>query len=177
MRNQYNYQNRLHLLGLPAEIRNEIMDYVLLYDRTISIYPHLHIQPAILKTCLMLRNDYMREFYGSNRFLLQVRDYDILPFVPLYRGIFDLGLDFENFDFRISGRPNWANMKSWAKQFHEEKFFGLLMNVPDGNAASFVEGLLFDVASALPDLSWSETERLLDAMRPLLIRADKRWAD
>lgn len=177
MRNDPNYQNHLHLLGLPAEIRNTIMDYVLLFNRTVFIHPHRLHQPAILKTCLMLRNDYIREFYGRNRFFLQVRDYDVIPFVPLYSGIVSAGLDLENFEFRTSGRPNWANLKMWARQRHKRRFFGIPFRVNTCDDGSFAEGLLFNVVFALRGLSWGETERLLDAMRSLLIRADESWAD
>lgn len=177
MRNQSNYQNRLHLLGLPAEIRNEIMDYVLLSNRTIFIYPRRLHQPAILKTCLMLRKDYIREFYGGNNFIVQVKDYNILPFVSLYNGILSLGLHDDNFKFLEVGRPSWANIKIWAKKCHERRMFAPSLRLNAGDDGAFAEGLLFKVAFAIRHLSWSETERLLDAMRPLLIRADQRWAD
>lgn len=56
-------------LGLPAEVRQMVLRYLCISSVTIV---HPQQQPAIARTCSLLRNEALALYYGSNRFAVFV---------------------------------------------------------------------------------------------------------
>ncbi|KAG9678161.1 hypothetical protein KCU99_g9616, partial [Aureobasidium melanogenum] len=56
-------------LGLPAEVREMVLRYVCISSATIV---HPQQQPAIARTCSLLRSEALALYYGSNRFTVFV---------------------------------------------------------------------------------------------------------
>ena len=56
-------------LGLPAEIREMVLKYICISSATII---HPQQQPAIARTCRLMRNEAMALYYSSNRFSIFV---------------------------------------------------------------------------------------------------------
>ena len=62
---------------LPGELRNRIYCSVLISLGNICIHDGNYEQPALLRTCTMIRKEASEIYYGENKFVLKVRD--ILP--------------------------------------------------------------------------------------------------
>ncbi|KAH0373261.1 hypothetical protein KCU65_g670, partial [Aureobasidium melanogenum] len=60
---------RFDFLGLPAEVREMVLRYVCISSATIV---HPQQQPAIARTCSLLRSEALALYYGSNRFTVFV---------------------------------------------------------------------------------------------------------
>lgn len=75
---------RLHILGLPAEIRNRVFSYVVVQDAAIVVTGDGPREPALLSTCTQIREETLTVYYTLNSFLLIVTDFDALPLMPFW---------------------------------------------------------------------------------------------
>ncbi|EMC98624.1 hypothetical protein BAUCODRAFT_50523, partial [Baudoinia panamericana UAMH 10762] len=77
----------LHLLGLPAELRNLIYTYALVESKTrhINVHETGHTEPPLLLACRQIREEAAPIFYSDNNFMLHIHEYDGVVAIPFYR--------------------------------------------------------------------------------------------
>ncbi|KAK3723664.1 hypothetical protein LTR37_001545 [Vermiconidia calcicola] len=168
--------NRLHLLGLPAELRNQIYRYLLLPPGPgrVQIDGSRSHQPGLLRVCRMIHREGISIYYTDNAFTLVVQDFNVLPVQPFY----ELKRKYSNTDegmtIYVSGQANWDNLLEWCKAIHGKGMVGAGDSIGDERLG--LDAVMNTVFNML-EVEWVIVEKVLIGMRKLLAARDKRWAD
>ncbi|KAK3723933.1 hypothetical protein LTR37_001417 [Vermiconidia calcicola] len=168
-------QQKLHLLGLPAELRNKIYEYALVDFEDTQIWDSCNIQPPLLHVCRTIRREAISIFYTFNLFNLHIRDCDSKPVHHFYTtqqkyfrgpGIVREGRHSGIGWTILYGTPNWANLRGWCKAWYEGGM-GLVAGekTPSGcrnrNAAMGVTTAVYNMGG----VEWAVVDQVLMGMR------------
>lgn len=168
-RNHVHQSNRLHLLGLPPEIRNKIMDYALPSTEKIRIRPNRSIQPAIIRTCRLLRDEYIQQFYYGKVFLLEIQCDKVFSALRGQRSLEKCASVFDGARLRFHGKPDLRHLRTWARAHRLCFLYGLELSVDDDNSCHFAFNLLLQLAFARPPVYLLD---LTGILRPVSMRTD-----
>lgn len=155
------------LLGLPAELRNEIYRWSLVVPNTITNNNGATLrQPALLRCCQQTRREGMSIFLAENTFAVFVRNHNWtlptehwLQCTPDERFKDRWGILQDN-----GGRGSWSNLKAWLKLHWAGKAPGLVPNLDNEDIAN-----LLGIVSELPqDMECSKVEELLEHAKQLI---------
>ncbi|KAK5711052.1 hypothetical protein LTR15_012699 [Elasticomyces elasticus] len=105
------------LFRLPAELRNEIYEMVLLQRNpvhSIQVNRDLRV-PALLQVSRQVREETLKIWFEGNGFYYTVRDCNATVMVAWERHCRPLGLYEINAELMMVGKPNWANLRKWCK--------------------------------------------------------------
>jgi hypothetical protein len=104
-----------HLFAIPAELRNRIYRYAMIQDGDLTVTPRGPSEPALLRTCYVVRDEACSIYYGENQFLLHIEDWNGMKFHGFLRQYHkyaprsSLRIS-ENMSFLLLGSPNWDNL-------------------------------------------------------------------
>ncbi|KAK3723932.1 hypothetical protein LTR37_001416 [Vermiconidia calcicola] len=104
--------NRLHLLALPAELRNQIYRYLLLPPGPgrVQIDGSRSHQPCLLRVCHMIRREGISIYYTDNTFTLVVQDFNVLSIRPFFALKRKYSNTVAGMTIHMTGQPNWENL-------------------------------------------------------------------
>ena len=103
------------LFNLPPELRNRIYRYAIVEDDELILTPRGPSEPTLLRTCRSIRDEACSIYYGENKFLLRIENWngvafqDFLQQHTLYAPKSKLRVPY-NMGFLLKGVPNWDNM-------------------------------------------------------------------
>lgn len=150
------------LLGLPAELRNEIYRYALV-EGEITIGLAGLVQPGILRTCQQMRCEASGIYYQENNFTITI--INLRSLVPARHWLINAGLD-EHRILELRGGLNWSNLNAWLRDYHEaDRYLKVLWNGDDGWAQYKAVGNAFEIVDLMLDLPWSRVEAVLEKFR------------
>lgn len=151
-------------MGLPAELRNQILEEVLLtHDEIIEVTRTSHQQPGALRTCRQPCHEGVPIFLGCNFFAVEIYDLKLEPHTGHW--VFQ-SIDKYQPEFYCRGNPSRSNFKQWLHMYFEGKAVPKVKE-PD-HAECTYDRLIsqpFVIAKTLAqnDLSWSTAEEVIDA--------------
>ncbi|KAK3071041.1 hypothetical protein LTR53_009378 [Teratosphaeriaceae sp. CCFEE 6253] len=174
------------LLALPAELRNRIYRLVPLQPQNILVTVHGYDIPPLLSTCKEIRRDNISVFYCESTFIVQTKDYNVMPYVQVEQHLRRLSLSArETWSIKLYWRmtatqPVWRNLMHWLELYHRQQtlagFPSPLRSLMLGGSAPWAAvGTLFECVGGLRDLPWSRVEKIALGMRPLLVKLDAGW--
>ncbi|KAK3630330.1 hypothetical protein LTR56_017506 [Elasticomyces elasticus] len=105
------------LFRLPAELRNEIYEMVLLQRNpvhSLQVNRDLRV-PALLQVSRQVRHETLKIWFEGNGFYYTVRDCNAGVMVAWERHCRSLGLYEIKAELMMVGKPNWANLRRWCK--------------------------------------------------------------
>ncbi|KAK4500664.1 hypothetical protein PRZ48_008853 [Zasmidium cellare] len=174
-------QNKLHLLGFPAEIRNRIYEHALIEDDAIDVNPTGLPQPALLCTSRQIRTEAIGIYYNSNKFRVLIQSWDGAKFTKFYE-IFEKNTTTRNLyaNIRLSfhGGPNWANLFRWLKVAHAGEMWTLewVWDLDDQTKEFATVGALFTtLMHTTRHLPWAEAKQIMFSLRMMLAFVDGAW--
>jgi hypothetical protein len=173
------------LFRLPPELRDMIYEYAFSTNTCARVTKEAGIlEPALLSTCKVVRDEAIAVFYGQERLILVVRSYD--PSVML---LWDFKRRYlaRNYDLVPArpkilhqGAPMWVKLRLSLQLYHGRKLRALLYASPQGtpnyDEQKLFIGGLFEAVRAMRDRPWEEVRGVLDRLRPGLVGLDNRWA-
>ena len=172
------------LLALPAELRNRIYQFTVVYKDAGSILINSNVfpEPGLILTCKKLREEALPIYYLDNTFTVDVGDWDSTPLLAMQlkgRLFHKLGAG-DMFNIIGTFQPDWHNLHLWV---YRVRLYGEIMVPPklyDGSSLTaitlrVVENLL-KLVLELQDLPWSRVGRLVSENRRTLVAIDRRWS-
>ncbi|KAK3617301.1 hypothetical protein LTR56_025369 [Elasticomyces elasticus] len=169
------------LLSLPAELRNEIYEYVLLEPDIkygVLVTPDLEL-PPLLSVCRQVRSESRGIWYNGQKFTHVMSDCNADTMLAWSRHLANIGIPNPNhwkYQFEFDGEPNWDNLMRWCKTLCEDG--GLRMD-PKTFLSPFqsVIGSACQIARESFDCerSWKECRGLLEILRRTVGKFEKKW--
>ncbi|KAK4500662.1 hypothetical protein PRZ48_008851 [Zasmidium cellare] len=186
---------KLHLLTLPAEVRNHIYEEVLVESDNINVPATGMKQPALLRVCGQIRDEVTQMYYGQNIFTLNVQDYDGTAFAPFHKIMMRVfateNVNTENtadttaekvapkLEVVLHGGPSWANLSRWLHAVHAGEMWPIDVHgwdmVSVSNEWMGVLTIFRTLMDAMLHLPWAEVERVLEGMWMMLVMIDHHW--
>ena len=161
------------LLGIPAELRNEI--YRLSLDIKIDenfdcegmvISEHNAALPGLLSVCRQIREEASDIFFAENVFNVEVID---LKFGPQrYHWYWTIYPNADTGGWYFAGQVSWSNLKQWLKLYFEGKAPAAHYHSPDDICAEdFLKVKPFDLVDKLKKggVCWTVVENALESMK------------
>lgn len=111
---------RASLLGLPAELRNHVLEEALKLQTTWSEYyidETSHQQPAILRACRQLRADGLEMFLQMHTFVIEASDLKVEPHPGHW--IFN-SKDLDHVYIRFDGSFSKSNLMEWVHRYFND---------------------------------------------------------
>lgn len=173
------------LFKLPPELRNTIYRFAVVTDDEVCITKSGGIsEPSLLLICKTVRSEALDIFYQENSFSCVVHDYDPASVMLAMRKIASLELrstpggvkGIDNFGFRCFREPNWKNLVQWVRLCNEGVCAGFKRAYYTDIHVDMLIAL-FSAVVAIPELTASGVDILLESMRPVLVDLDDRWAE
>lgn len=174
-------------LDLPAELRNQVYEQVLLEPDPMSIgtarWPRK--EPALLHASRQIRNDCLGIWYQGNRFQTSVKNFNASLVVAWQKHTSAIALALKGtYDEAADGRPlqieirrgrNWKNMLKWCKTVHEGGSPNVQLTGQQVRTRRGVEALL-KMAEAMRGVEWEKCSEALNATRKALAAYDAEWS-
>ncbi|KAK4498325.1 hypothetical protein PRZ48_010983 [Zasmidium cellare] len=160
--------DRLHLLGLPAEIRNLIWFEVLVTSEKMVITPDNHAAPSLLRVNRQNREEARPIYYLENSFFIHCLDFDPAALLAFRQQSKDLipRTSKTKKPFKIAVRRatgpepgNRTNLLKWAKAVHQDQHvpsFKTKHTQPYRAAHAVLE-----MAYELRNVPWYQVERVI----------------
>ena len=150
-------------------------------SRSTEIKPKGPGEPALLRVSKQIRAETRSIYYKSNRFTLNVRDYDGAAFTPFWkqyapnRPPWTGEGNSPNVAFLFTGRPNFENLVRWVKDYHHcASELKPNLKEPDGRDDYIIEAA-FRMTEATPWVGWASVEKTLRAFQHGLRGTCSRW--
>ena len=155
------------LLGLPAELRNQVYRLALCETGKIAISQNNFQQPALLRTCRQIREEASSIYSGENQITVLVHNLNASVALSWcqHSGRYasewckKIAVNLGHF----SSTRNWGNLMRWVKHSTDRRVFGLDQGekrTPWWNVAAGA----FAIAQRLHDahMEWAEIEKVLE---------------
>ncbi|KAK4945834.1 hypothetical protein LTR10_014925 [Elasticomyces elasticus] len=110
------------LFRLPAELRNDIYEMVLLQRNpvhSLQVNKDLRV-PALLQVSRQVRHETLKIWFQGNGFYYTVRNCNASVMVAWERHCRSLGLFEIKAELMMVGDPNWPNLRKWCKAICRE---------------------------------------------------------
>lgn len=161
------------LLDLSAELRRIIFKMALQQSEAIVVNPKLK-QPALLRTCQIVRSECLSIWY-ANHYFIHVVDCDARVYLKWQAHLQAVGFWGGGTTFGLTGRPRWAKLMEWCQMVHlkcTDNFYRMVAGT-DKYAVAIAGALQIAVESQ--GLDWTQTEAILQCYRRIAAFSDKRW--
>lgn len=166
--------NPLHLLGLTAELRNNIMEMALHDPDEIKLTATSPVQPAILRVCSQLRQDHIGVYYDINEFHLVINDYDAAAIVPPIMAFVTYRKEDKSLArFMMNGFQNWGNLMEWLRLTHQDCLPRI--TIPDQLEEFVIVSQMFAIMEEMRKIDWTTTKKVLETFREPLGDVDVDW--
>ncbi|KAF2173997.1 hypothetical protein M409DRAFT_16268 [Zasmidium cellare ATCC 36951] len=159
----------LHLLSLPAEMRNFIYAEVLISNERIKVTKDNYQQPSLLRVNHQIRHEARPIYYCQNNFTIACPDFDATALVAFRIQSRDvapsmLGIDGKKPAISLKSpthtQPrNWSNLFRWLGALHQDDF--LIRFSTKGDPGRRVARAMMLVAVQLHSLSWRRVKHIL----------------
>lgn len=157
---------RASLLGLPAEIRNEIYRLSVVDVHPIQLKPDNErgTQPGLLRCCRQIRHESLSIFLEENEFEVKIRKLKIEPQCDHW--VWSAVLAKHKATIVLEGQCSWSNFKGWLKIFAEGRMrAGFVSDPTAGDAIIDACAHMFTIVRSMRGLPWKKIERALEACR------------
>ena len=175
--------DRLHLLGLPAEIRNRIYTHALVssdQSDPIEVDSTGPQQPGLLSCCRQIREEAVHIYYTLNWFAMVIHDCDavaiqrphdlIVKYCKTPSGQKDRG----SVDFR--GNPSWTNLVRWCKASHEDDhMLWMTVDSDETDKDTIAVATVLDVVDKCRQMGWDQSLSVLENMQTLMVSRNPAW--
>ncbi|KAK4891702.1 hypothetical protein LTR27_009710 [Elasticomyces elasticus] len=170
------------LFSLPAELRIQIYEYVLLdpnKERGVLVTPQLTL-PALHSVSRLVRHETTSIYYRGQTFTHEVWDCNADTMLAWCESGIKMGVYTVHDKWRsiltMRGEPNWTNLMRWCKERHEKSG----PNVPiseDHTPYETVVVACIRLAREFRDAgrSWKECTDVLDALRRSVGAYENKW--
>ena len=176
--------DRLHLLGLPAEIRNRIYMHVLV---TTTKYLPIEIdstgprQPGLLSCCRQIREEAIHIYYTLNWFEIIVYDCDAVAIqrphalIAKYCKAPSQHEDRGFVDYR--GNPSWSNLVNWCKAFHDDdQMLWMTVDSNETDKDAMAVAAVLDVVDKCRQMDWDHLLSILESLQMLMVSRNPAWS-
>ncbi|KAK5677119.1 hypothetical protein LTS10_010308 [Elasticomyces elasticus] len=170
------------LFSLPAELRIQIYEYVLLdpnKERGVLVTPELKL-PALHSVSRLVRHETTSIYYRGQTFTHEVWNCNADTMLAWCESGIKMGVYTVHDKWRsiltLRGQPNWTNLMRWCKERHEKSG----PNVPISEDHTPFETMVvacIRLAREFRDAgrSWKECTDVLDALRRSVGAYEKKW--
>ena len=171
------------LLGLPAELRCTIYEYVLVASEHVLVTAQLQ-QPPLSLVSRQTRSEAITIWYNKNIFAFDIWDCDATLLKAFLLHADATGHGQKNVRIMNKGKKSWTNLKTWCRYVFDDKAF-YVRRVHDMSARDAVITAAQDmavkfsrrIASNNKEAVWSECEEMLDTLRFAVGKLDAEWLD
>jgi hypothetical protein len=171
------------LLKLPAELRNEIYQLVLVepYPHVVTITATGIEEPSILHTCKEVRGEAIQVYYGQNQFEHTVLNQDSDPVAKWDNKVTSLKAAYgirPKLSCQVADHANRPNLVKWLRRYHQGPF--LRRSRPSQTLVGLLTekaiiGTMFHLVRGLRILPWEQVEALLEEHCVLLESMNAGW--
>ncbi|KAK3619092.1 hypothetical protein LTR56_024250 [Elasticomyces elasticus] len=167
------------LFGLPAELRINIYEFVLLRDSPDSPVDTQWREPALLSASWRVRDEASSVYYKGNQFDHDITDCNADLMHKWVMHVYSSGFGWPRTGMCISGQPNWANLVRWCRELCDGET-GVRLKCTDGRdkLGSVIEAA-HDIAAEfyVADRTWEECKPVLDALRRAVGTFEPKWLE
>lgn len=163
------------LFSLPPELRLHIYKYVLLEGSYVQASHQIPHDPAIIRTCRLIRSEALDVCGTHYRPTFEVVDCNVTKITSWYTAAPHCRRCIYLTQRR--DRPRWANLRGWLEKFFQGRVPGF-KSAQDSSAWVGAVSHVFDVASGLTvahDLYWDEAEPIIESVHHAMAVLDKKW--
>jgi hypothetical protein len=171
------------LLKLPAELRNEIYQLVLVepYPHVVTITATGIEEPSILHTCKEVRGEAIQVYYGQNQFEHTVLNQDSDPVAKWDNKVTSLKAAYgirPKLSCQVADHANRPNLVKWLRRYHQGPF--LRRSRPSQTLVGLLTEkaiieTMFHLVRGLRILPWEQVEALLEEHCVLLESMNAGW--
>ena len=168
-----------HLFALPAELRNQIYQLVLVVNTPIVIDTDpTATLPHLLAVSSQIRQEARGIYYIENKFHLRVRDFNARAYLPWVQMAEPFWAKAPHNPMKwalTTSGPHWENLKAWLEIAHKDTRWAMIHT--GGHSEIRILCGASDVVVALRDKPWSVVEAILPGIREMLASQDQGWMD
>lgn len=167
-----------NLFTIPGEIRNIIYRFVLISKRSIHVTGVTFPEPAIMRTCYLMRQEALPIYFLENSFQLHCTDWDRTYLHKFPRRLQrQLGPEKQpEVNIQCVNFGSWthkANLLNLLKACHERQFGGFTYQADDIESSA-VTGA-FEIARTMRAVSWEAVEKILEVYLNEVSKRKGRW--
>jgi len=166
------------LFSLPAELRSEIYRYAVLVDpdQHIDITSGTFPEPALLRTCRLIRHEARSIYVDENAFSICIDDYDSTELMILeeWEESLDINLTLE---VKIEKSANWTNLARWLWRINGESITRTSTGYERqrGSVEHKLISALFSIAAESSEMPFDVAKKLLEPLYHVLVAMNKAW--
>lgn len=170
---------RTHLLGLPAEIRNEIYRLVLVEQHAVAISPRSPPPPGLLEVCYDIRDEAQAIYACENSFMVTMVNYEPFLMFEWYAALRSCCTRKNvevNLVLNTTGQPNWDNLLLWCHGVHEKSMPGIVWTTSSADMTTTTISSMHRIAEEMVAVPWEQVEPVLEAFRNIFVAVRPAWA-
>ncbi|KAK5127977.1 hypothetical protein LTR85_005094 [Meristemomyces frigidus] len=178
------------LLSLPAELRNRIWRYAVVFGEvTITVADPHPKTPALVRTCGQARNEAIGIWLLENTFSTTIHncdgswttgtgvEFDSVVATAFRTGAVGDGSQGEyHWKFQLVGGPHWGNLLTWMKPVHGKGYSTLKNGDPSWDPVLKVVMAALSAVAGMKERTWADVEVVLEHLHMGVAASDIAWS-